>query len=212
MGSTETGGDDPDGAEGADASGGLAWYDTVRGAVLLAVDSVLVVVVVVGTTGVAADVLAVLDLSDWPASVRIPSYVYVYGVLGALGYVFTTVVREIDRSTKDLIHYNLRLFAALPLAAGVFLFGAQLLGADPPTKLLAGVAFVAGLFVNLTYERIGDLADRLLPDEETPAEGGPAGQDRTTPDGPGGAPPDDTTAGGGAGAGADGGPAAADDR
>lgn len=138
------------------------WHLTTLGLAVVALDALLAVVLVVGTTELASSVLVPLG-SDWTSAVTVDPFVYLFGVLGALGYVFTALVREFDRSAEDLVRYNVRLLAALPLAAGVFLLSELLLANDPSDEVLAGAAFVTGLYVNLVYERLGALADRLFP-------------------------------------------------
>lgn len=159
------GADDEEVAGDGTDDGERPWYASAGGTALLVLDSALLVAVAAGTTTLVAGWLAGLGGVTWPAAAQVPVYVYGYGLLGALGYVFTTVVRGPERSASDLAGYNLRVFAALPLAGGVYLFADQLLGGATPVRLVAGLAFVAGLFVNLTYERVGALADRLLPAE-----------------------------------------------
>ncbi|PSQ15832.1 hypothetical protein BRD00_12505 [Halobacteriales archaeon QS_8_69_26] len=124
-------------------------------------------VVAVGTTALLDDVLTLVDPEAVPLRVVVPWYVYAYGLLGAFGYVFTTLIREFDRSAMKVLQANLRVPAAIPLAAGVYVLATQFLGGVPPQRLMAGLAFVAGLYVNLTYERIGRLADRLLATDDS---------------------------------------------
>jgi hypothetical protein len=50
----------------------------------------------------------------------------------------------------------------LPLGAGVFLLSDIILGDAQAGPLVVGTAFLAGLYVNLAYERFGALAKRLL--------------------------------------------------
>lgn len=141
------------------------WYLTTWGLVVFVVDAVLVVLVMLGTSGVAASMLEPLGI-DIPEAVIVDAYIYVFAVLGALGYVFTAVVREFDRTTEELVKYNVRVMAALPLAGGVYLLSELILGEVPSKAVLAGLAFVTGLYVNRVYERIGMMADRLIPPEK----------------------------------------------
>lgn len=141
------------------------WYLTTGGLAVFVVDAVLVVLVMLGTSGIAASLLEPLAI-DIPEAVLVDAYIYVFAVLGALGYVFTAVVREFDRTTGDLIKYNVRVLAALPLAGGVYLLSELILGEIPSKAVLAGLAFVTGLYVNRVYERIGMMADRLIPPED----------------------------------------------
>ncbi len=162
---TETEGASTD-AESADVAStgtdsGRPWYLTSRGAAVFGLDALLALVVVGGTTGIASLILAEFGV-DWESGVTVDPFVYLFGALGALGYVFTALVRDFERSTGALIKYNVRVLAALPLAAGVYLLAELLFGDVPSDEVLAGVAFVAGLYVNQVYERLGALADRLF--------------------------------------------------
>lgn len=138
---------------------------------LVSLDLLLLVVVVLGTTGTLASVLDALGLPSVEFPVTVPWYVYTFAVLGALGYVFTKLVKDLDRSLASLVHANVRLPAALPLAAGFYLLAGQFLGSEPPEDLLAGIAFLTGLFVNIAYKRIGSLARRLLPSDGSEDDG-----------------------------------------
>lgn len=156
----------PDGGHGAEGDGEGEestdpWYADRRARTLVAVDLVATLAVVAGTTELLDDALGLVRLDATPLAVTVPWYVYVFATLGALGYVFTMLICY-DADPRNVFHANLRVPAALPLAAGIYLLVVQLLGEVPTTRLLAGLAFVTGLYVNRAYERIGDLADRLL--------------------------------------------------
>lgn len=169
---------------GTDVPSSPPWFRSSLGLLVLAVDLGLLVALVVASTGLLGDVLesnAVVGFGDTAA---VPGYVYVFAALGALGYVFTGLVTDFRRDATDLLRMTLRIPAALPLAAGLFLLAGQFMGGQfpgtgPPTRLMAGLSFVAGLFVNLTYERIASLAKRLLPAEES----GEQSERDTVPDG-----------------------------
>lgn len=112
--------------------------------------------------------------------VQIPPYVVLYSTLGALGYAFTKFVTRLERyddwaDFERLVAMALRVPAAWLLAAGVYLlFGllvrggpvgnAGLEASNPPPnpRLGAGVSFLVGLYVNVTYKSLGSLADKLL--------------------------------------------------
>lgn len=166
MGSPGTGAGERGAGEPTDETISVPWYRRRQGLAVFTLDVLLVVVVAFGTTGIASSVLARVGI-EWTSVVTIEPFVYLFSVLGALGYVFTALVKEFDRTTKDLFDYNVRLFAALPLAAGISLLSELLFGDVPSNELLAGLAFIAGLYVNLAYERIGSVAERLLQSNET---------------------------------------------
>lgn len=136
------------------------WYRSGVGIGVVVADVLLTlflgVVTIVGVdgTGVASGPLAGI----------VPWYVYVFSVFGALGFVFTALIEDFSRSTFELLHYNFRLPAALPLGVGIYLFSDILLGeaaADVP--LVVGLVFLSGMYVNLAYRQLASLARRLLP-------------------------------------------------
>ena len=103
----------------------------------------------------------------------VPPYVHVFSLLGAVGFVFTALIEAFDSSAGTVLRYNVRLPAALPLGVGIFLLSEVILGeAATDATLVAGVVFLAGLYVNLAYKRLGALARRLLP-----GSGGTGGAD-----------------------------------
>lgn len=128
------------------------------------------------------DVLRTVGLGACPPSVTVPGFVYLYALVGATGFVFTKLVRDFDRSAGDLVRYNLRLPAALPLAAGVYLLSDRLVGSGPE-PLLAALAFATGLLVNTAYERIRDLAVSLLSPRRDDGDAGAEGGDNEGEDG-----------------------------
>lgn len=113
----------------------------------------------------------------------VPPFVYTYALLGSLGYVFTKMYKK-DTGDWQLGQWSVRLVAALPVAVGTFLLAGLLLpegllqraldptgdgggatgalGAGGPRRVLAGLAFVSGLFVDTAYERLDMAARRLL--------------------------------------------------
>lgn len=158
------------------------WSSTAVGVAVVAADVLLLALVAVGTTGVLDAALASAGLPAVELAVTVPGYVYVFAVMGALGYVFTALVEGSRLATANLVAVNLRIPAALPLAAGLYLLVGQFLGADVPTRIVAGVAFLAGLFVNLAYCRLGSLARRLLPPTGDDADSGDRTDDGSSAD------------------------------
>jgi hypothetical protein len=123
------------------------------------------------------------DVTSAPAEdagvVSIPPYVVLYSTLGALGYAFTKFVNQLERyddwaDFERLTAMALRVPAAWLLAAGVYVLFDFVVGgggvgnvpteSPPPTdpRLAAGVSFLVGLYVNVTYKSLGTLADKLL--------------------------------------------------
>lgn len=111
----------------------------------------------------------VLSVRWAPAAVAVPAYVYLYASLGALGYAFTKLITGLGGfvewgSFEELVEMGLRIPAAWVLGAGVFLlFGPIVPEGVPETgRIVAGVSFLVGLYVNVAVESLGALADRLL--------------------------------------------------
>ncbi|SNR43466.1 hypothetical protein [Halorubrum vacuolatum] len=99
----------------------------------------------------------------------IPPAVYLYSTMGALGYAFTKLITKIGdlgtwATVDQLVAMALRVPAAWVLAAGVFLLANVLISGDATTdgRLIAGLSFLVGLYVNVAFESLGALADRLL--------------------------------------------------
>lgn len=138
------------------------WYRTKLGISVLATDIVLTIMLAVGTTGAYNSVIPVQTQSP-PG---IPLWVYGYSALGALGFVFTALIDKFDSETTRMLRYNMRVPAALPLGAGMFVFSDFIIGAEAKTPLVVGLVFVSGLYVNLAYKRLGNIAQRLLPKSE----------------------------------------------
>lgn len=139
------------------------WYRTRRGIVVVGLYAGLTVAGVTISTGVAfASFVFGPPAPDGGPLLRIPPYIYLYGFLGAMAYAFTSVIAKFERGTAGVVRVGLRVLAALPLAAGVFLL-AGALGIEPSDgRLVAGLAFLVGLYVNLTLKALGGLAERLL--------------------------------------------------
>lgn len=74
----------------------------------------------------------------------------------------------------------LRPFAALPLAAGVYLLSGVLAGGDgPSTTAIAVLALFVGLYLHRTYDRLGRIADSLRRDDDGAAPELPSTPDST---------------------------------
>ncbi len=104
-----------------------------------------------------------------PLEPPIPPAVYLYSTMGALGYAFTKLITGLGDfvewgNVEELVEIALRIPAAWVLAAGVFLLSSLLLSAEiaADARLIAGVSFLVGLYINVAFESLGALADRLL--------------------------------------------------
>jgi Na+/H+ antiporter NhaC len=134
---------------------------------VIALFSGLTLVGVVLSIGVFEPVVSTSGGSDTSA-VAVPLYVYLYAGLGALGYVFTKLMADLDQYTEwskleQLAAMGMRIPAALILAAGIYLFLGDFSGAaENGDRFAAGVAFLVGLYVNVALKALGSLADRIL--------------------------------------------------
>ena len=97
--------------------------------------------------------------------ISVPSYVYLYGFLGALAYIFTSLLTEFEKSLRDFIVMGLRIPAALVLVAGFYLLITFFV--EEPTKpIVAGLSFLVGLYVKLALKGLGGIASRLMGKKE----------------------------------------------
>lgn len=150
------------------------WYRTNLGLGVVAIDILLTIGLALGTAGVYDDVVQGFVQVQSPV---VPLGVYGFSLLGALGFVFTALLEKFDCNTSRLLRYNLRLPAALPLGAGMYVLSGIILGSTTATaateSLIIGLVFLSGLYVNLAYKRLGALARRLLPQKkDAPASSG----------------------------------------
>jgi hypothetical protein len=135
--------------------GRSAWYDTRLG--------LWSFWWAVGLTVLVVGVSTTLDTLD------IPPYVYVFGFLGAMVYVFTSFAKRFAQDDRYVMKILSRTVAVLPLAAGVFMLSGSFLDVgdsafevDAGTRLLGGLVFLAGIYVSITLQALGNLAERLL--------------------------------------------------
>lgn len=96
-----------------------------------------------------------------PEKVSVPPYVYLYGFLGALAYIFTSLLTQFNKSTSDLLKVGIRIPAALLLVAAVYLL-ITFFVKEPTKPIIAGLSFLIGLYIKLALEGLGGLASRLL--------------------------------------------------
>lgn len=93
----------------------------------------------------------------------VPPHVYLYALLGSLGYLFTTLFKEFDRSLLSLIQKGIRVPAALLLAAGFYMFTFLFTTSESaPTGLISGLAFLVGLYVNVALLTLESVASRVF--------------------------------------------------
>lgn len=132
---------------------------------IIAIFSALTIVGIVLAMGA---VEAFVEPAPESGLVTIPLYIYLYSGLGALGYIFTKLMVQLDRYTEwnnveELVGMVMRIPAAWILATGIFLLLNEIgqPGSDG-AQFAAGVAFLVGLYVNVAMKGLGSLADRIL--------------------------------------------------
>lgn len=111
------------------------------------------------------------EIGKDPPPTRVPPFVYLYAFLGASAFAFSNLLQKGERDWRDLVRLGMRVFSALPLAAGVYLLGSFLGGGLDVAggRAAAGLAFLTGLYVNLALEGLYGLGMRLYglaPSEE----------------------------------------------
>jgi hypothetical protein len=109
----------------------------------------------------------------------VPRVVYLFGFLGATVYAFTSFAKRFDEDDRYRLKMLSRTVAVFPLVAGVYLLAFAFPGTSGGTaalnateqasrdvtsgdRLLAGLVFLAGLYVSMTLKALGTVADRLL--------------------------------------------------
>ncbi|MFB6296126.1 MAG: hypothetical protein ABEH66_04700 [Halobacteriales archaeon] len=124
-------------------SGAEPWYTGWRGRLLLvAVFGLVLVVTLVTLEGDPA----LLNCDD--RCVRVPFDIYLYGAMGGLAYVFTTLFVDIERSRRSLVESKFRIVAGLLLAVGAYVL------LTPNTEVVAPLAFLVGLYPKVALERL----------------------------------------------------------
>ncbi len=121
------------------------------------------------SVGWLESVVAVPETSTDSNAVTVPLFVYLYAGFGALGYVFTKLMNQIEAydewsELEHLVEMAVRIPAAMILAAGIHLFIGEFGQTTGTTgaRFAAGVAFLVGLYVNVALKALGSLADRIL--------------------------------------------------
>lgn len=149
-----------------DTTWGAGWYDSKWGRRFY--------------WGILVGTLVAVALSAFASGLqfRVPAVVYLFGFLGATVYVFTSFAKQFGDAGRYRLKILSRTVAVLPLAAGVYLLalafpgiegdltvlaassGDQ--GATQTDRLVAGLVFLAGIYVSTTLKALGRLAERLL--------------------------------------------------
>lgn len=132
-----------------------------------------------GLWGLVAVTLLGVVASVGTPRMQVPLEIYLFGFLGATVYAFTSLAKQFDRAERYRLKLLCRTVAVLPLAAGVYLLAfafpgvsgeLEALAANSSTsttvrradRLVAGLVFLAGIYVSATLQALGGLAERLL--------------------------------------------------
>lgn len=150
----------------------IAWYQSRLGVGLLIMYSVLGMLCLLLVSGVlypsviTIEIAGVIDTHPFVTPIQL----YLYTMLGALGYIFGTLTENPDASPLGVFHIGLRIPAALLVTTGVFLFSSTL-GFElqntgvTDERTLAGMAFLVGLFVDHALRSLRAISSRLYPGE-----------------------------------------------
>lgn len=143
------------------------WYKTRTGLGLISLFIALALGGVIASAfqNATLDLFGYVNLRMPTLTPSVPASVYFYSFLGALAYAFTSVVvPDEEKNRQEVLQVGLRVPAALLLAAGIYLLAGLAIPADPgPNEnVMAGVAFLVGLYINVALKALGALADRLI--------------------------------------------------
>jgi hypothetical protein len=136
------------------------WFKDSRSKRLVVVYVILTLLAISASIQTVQDTVGGLFVDGYETSVAVPGTIYLFGLLGALTYAFTSLTFGEDKDRYGVIQLGLRVIAALPLAGGVFLFSAFFVD-SANSQIVNGLAFFAGLYVRLTLQSLGRLAERL---------------------------------------------------
>jgi hypothetical protein len=147
------------------------WHRDVWGMRIVVLYMVLTLV---GALAVSRPVVTAVAGAELAASIGIPLYIFGFALLGALTYVFTSVLSNYNTNRTRVFEAGLRIPAALLLAAGVYVLASLLVpdvasatdgtagrAAIGKETLAAGLAFLVGLYVKLTLRALGAVAESL---------------------------------------------------
>lgn len=140
-----------------------SWYDTKTGKMFYW-----------GILG--ATLLAVGLSTTLNTALSIPPAMYLFGFLGATVYAFTSFAGRFDEEDRYRLKILSRTAAVLPLATGVYLLAFAFVGGSgdgsalgttsgdltSTDRVVAGLIFLAGIYVSVTLRALGNLAERLL--------------------------------------------------
>lgn len=167
------------------------WYDTPWGRRFYwGLVATTLLAVVLSTVGFPS-LLGVLPLGEWfDIEMQIPGAVYLFGFLGATVYAFTSISKRFDKDDRYHLKIISRTVAVFPLAAGVYLLAFAFTGTpdgalsgtpqgnavESVDRIVAGLVFLAGLYVSAALQALGSLAERLLGVSRSQEESGEEAQ------------------------------------
>lgn len=144
--------------------------------------------------GILAATIVGVVASVTVTEMQVPVVIYLFGFLGATVYAFTSFAKRFDEDDRYNLKILSRTVAVLPLATGVYLLAFAFPGvsgdmnalnvtaterATSTDRAVAGLVFLAGIYVSATLKALGGLAERLLglpaseEDERTAEDGEP---------------------------------------
>lgn len=127
--------------------------------------------------GILGATLVGVGASVTVTEMKIPVVIYLFGFLGASVYAFTSFAKRFDEADRYGLKILSRTVAVLPLATGVYLLAFAFPGVSGDLNALnvstgtattttdrtvAGLVFLAGIYVSATLRALGGLAERLL--------------------------------------------------
>jgi len=167
SGETAPGRDEGDTASATD-EGDRRWSESVLARLLVAVGVGLTTVAVLlsiewGGPDAPYPPFVPVSPAVFPAN-RVPFDIYLYAFLGSMGYVFTSLFNEYERTLGSFSQHALRAPVGPLLAAALFLLSALVLGITTArtAQFYAGVAFLVGLYTNVALLTFDVVAARLF--------------------------------------------------
>lgn len=137
------------------------WRHHILGWIIVAVYAVATLAAVAIATGRFVDP-AFFSANQQMPGAMVPGYVLLYGFLGAMTYAFTSLVKRIDRGLGHIVRVGMRVLAVFPLVVGVTVVVTAFdLTPANTSNVFAGLAFLVGLYVNMTLQVLGEVATRV---------------------------------------------------
>ena len=150
----------------------LSWYHSKFGVLLILCYSAIGLTALLLVSGVLYPRLIGIEIRSvmYDNPFVTPIHLYLFALLGALSYIFSSLTKRPDAAPLGVFHLGLRIPAALLVTTGIFLFvgtfGIELQdGGAGAERTLAGMAFLIGLFVDHALRSLRAISSRLYPGE-----------------------------------------------